>query len=57
MDIIAAYQALDKSTLHLLKSVNVIKSPTVKVKKDFIRMTENPFVLTDEIDGRSRSVS
>lgn len=60
MDLISAYQALNRSTLELLKSVNVL-TPHVEEEEENItqpiRLKEKKFVLTDNIKRHSKAVT
>ena len=56
MDFISAYQAIDNSTLELLKKTNSITSPLLKEERIPLRLTDSPFILTEDIRLTCRSV-
>lgn len=57
MDICLAYKTINKTTLDVAKSLNVLQEVKVEEKRDFIRLEESTFVLSEETDRYSQVVS
>ena len=49
MDIIDAYTLIDRAVLAVAKSINILNEVEDEKRTDYVRLEENPFVLTEDI--------
>lgn len=57
MDIFTSFGVVNKSILNVVRSVNVLTPVEDELKQDYIRLEENPFVLTEDAALQSQVVT
>lgn len=49
MDVFSAYSAINRAVIKSIEAVNILTVPEEPKKQSYLRLEDNPFVLTDDV--------